>query len=92
MMVLYGAASGPVAPVDPMRLHDEGSLFLTRPTLAHYTLTRDELLARAGDVLGWVASGDLQVHISRRYPLADARLAHDDLESRATTGKLLLTP
>jgi NADPH2:quinone reductase len=92
MMALYGAASGPVPPIDPMRLHDGGSLFLTRPTLGHYTATRAELLERAGDVLAWVASGDLKVHVSRRYPLAEARQAHDDLESRRTTGKLLLIP
>ncbi|RCG23391.1 quinone oxidoreductase [Sphaerisporangium album] len=92
MMALYGAASGPVPPFDPQRLNQGGSLFLTRPTLAHYTATREELLARAEDVLGWVESGALNVHISRRYPLAEARQAHDDLEGRRTTGKLLLIP
>ncbi|MEV6982269.1 quinone oxidoreductase [Sphaerisporangium sp. NPDC051017] len=92
MMALYGAASGPVPPFDPQRLNQGGSLFLTRPTLAHYTTTREELLARAGDVLGWVESGAVDVHISRRYPLAEAKQAHDDLEGRRTTGKLLLIP
>ncbi|MCT9933877.1 quinone oxidoreductase [Planotetraspora sp. A-T 1434] len=92
MMVLYGAASGPVPPVDPQRLNSGGSLFLTRPSLGHYAATREELLSRAGDLLGWVASGALKVHISQRYPLADVRQAHDDLESRRTTGKLLLIP
>ncbi|WP_214415218.1 quinone oxidoreductase family protein [Sphaerisporangium fuscum] len=92
MMALYGAASGAVPPVDPQRLNQGGSLFLTRPTLAHYTVTREELLARAGEVLGWVGSGALKVHISGRYPLAEAKRAHDDLEGRRTTGKLLLIP
>ncbi|MEO3809808.1 quinone oxidoreductase [Sphaerisporangium sp. B11E5] len=92
MLALYGAASGPVAAFDPQRLNQGGSLFLTRPTLAHYTATRDELLWRAGDVLGWVESGALKVHVSGRYPLADAARAHEDLEGRRTTGKLLLIP
>lgn len=92
MMALYGAASGPVPPFDPQRLNAGGSLFLTRPTLAHYTATREELLSRADDLLGWVASGAVKVHIGRRYPLTEARRAHDDLEGRRTTGKLLLIP
>lgn len=92
MMALYGAASGPVPPFDPQQLQKGGSLFLTRPTLAHYTATREELLSRADEVLGWVASGVLKVHISARYPLADTKRAHDDLEGRRTTGKLLLIP
>ncbi|MEU8268210.1 quinone oxidoreductase [Sphaerisporangium sp. NPDC049002] len=92
LLALYGAASGPVPPFDPQRLNQGGSLFLTRPTLAHYAVTREELLGRADDVLGWVASGALKVHISGRYPLADASKAHDDLEGRRTTGKLLLIP
>ncbi|MBC6459423.1 quinone oxidoreductase family protein, partial [Actinomadura sp. HBU206391] len=91
-LALYGAASGPVPPVEPMRLNNGGSLFLTRPTLAHYVATREELLARASDVLGWVKNGDLRVHISRRYDLADTRTAHEDLQGRRTTGKLLLLP
>jgi NADPH2:quinone reductase len=92
MLALYGAASGPVPPVDPMRLNAGGSLFLTRPTLAHYVATREELLTRAGDVLSWVESGELRLHIGRRYELADARAAHEDLAGRRTTGKLLLIP
>ncbi|TLP56228.1 quinone oxidoreductase family protein [Microbispora triticiradicis] len=92
MMALYGAASGPVPSFDPQRLNAGGSLFLTRPTLGHYTATREELLSRADDVLGWVASGALKVRVSERYPLAEARRAHDDLEGRRTTGKLLLVP
>jgi NADPH2:quinone reductase len=91
-MVLYGAASGPVPPFDPMQLEGAGSLFLTRPTLRHYTARKEELLARAREVLGWVADGKLEVHIGGRYPLEDARKAHEDLEGRRTTGKLLLLP
>jgi NADPH2:quinone reductase len=92
MLALYGAASGPVPPVDPQRLNAAGSLFLTRPTLAHYIATREELLWRTQDLFGWMAAGDLSVHIGGRYPLAEARRAHDDLEARRTTGKLLLIP
>ncbi|GAA2111897.1 quinone oxidoreductase family protein [Actinomadura alba] len=91
-LALYGAASGPVPPFDPMRLNTGGSLFLARPTLAHFVATREELLARSGDVLGWVKSGTLRLHIGRRYDLADARTAHEDLQGRRTTGKLLLLP
>lgn len=92
IMVLYGAASGPVPPVDPQRLNSGGSLFLTRPSLVHYTGTREELLARAGDLFGWIEAGKLDVRIGGRYPLADARRAHEDLEGRRSTGKLLLVP
>jgi NADPH:quinone reductase len=91
-MVLYGAASGRVAPFDPMRLEHGGSLYLTRPSIRHYTATREELLARAHDVFGWIADGRLEVRIGGRYPLEDVRRAHEDLEARRTTGKLLLTP
>jgi NADPH2:quinone reductase len=90
-MVSYGQASGPIEPFDIGRLR-VGSLFLTRPVLADYTATREELLARAGEVLGWVAAGRLDVRIGGRYPLADAPRAHEDLEARRTTGKLLLVP
>ena len=92
MLALYGAASGPVPPVDPQRLNAGGSLFLTRPTLGHYAATREELLWRTRDLFGWIAAGDLTVHIGGRYPLEEARRAHDDLEARRTTGKLLLVP
>jgi NADPH2:quinone reductase len=92
VLALYGGASGAVPPIDPMRLQAAGSVYLTRPTLAHYVVTRDELLARSGDVLGWVASGELNVHIGRTYDLSDARTAHEDLEGRRSTGKLLLIP
>lgn len=91
-MVVYGAASGPAPPVDPARLNSGGSLYLTRPSLPHYTATRDELLWRAGDVLGWIADGKLDVRIGARYPLANARDAQEDLAGRGTTGKLILTP
>ena len=91
-MVLYGQASGPVPPVDPQRLNTGGSLFLTRPSIAHYTAAREELLQRAADVFAWVASGELQVRIGETHPLADAALAHRRLESRQTTGKVLLIP
>ena len=90
MLVLYGAASGPVPPLDIGRLNARGT-YLTRPGMVHYTLTREELLWRAGDVFGWAAEGKLDVRIGGRYPLAEARSAQEDLESRRTTGKLLLT-
>jgi NADPH2:quinone reductase len=92
MLVLYGAASGPVEPLEPMRLEREGSVFLTRPSLRHHTAKRDELLERAGEVFGWIAAGKLEVRIGGGYPLEDARRAHEDLEGRRTTGKLLLLP
>jgi NADPH2:quinone reductase len=91
-MVLYGAASGPVPPVDPQRLNAAGSLFLTRPSLPHYVATRHELLHRAREVFGWIADGRLDVRIGARYPLDQARQAQEDLAGRKTTGKLLLTP
>ena len=89
MLVLFGQSSGPVPPMEPARLIT-GSFFLTRPTSVHYTATRADLLERAGDVLGRVADGTLKVRIGGRYPLADARQAHEDLAARRTTGKLLL--
>ena len=91
-MVLYGAASGPVPPVDPQRLNAAGSLFLTRPSLPHYVATRHELLHRAREVFGWIADGRLDVRIGARYPLDQGRQAQEDLAARKTTGKLLLTP
>jgi NADPH:quinone reductase len=91
-LVLFGAASGPVPPFDPRRLEHAGSLFLTRPTLRHYTATREELLARATDVLSRVADGSLEVRIGGRRPLEEARQAQEDLAGRRTTGKLLLVP
>jgi NADPH2:quinone reductase len=91
-MVLYGAASGPVPPVDPQRLNAAGSLFLTRPSLPYYVATRHELLHRAREVFGWIADGRLDVRIGARYPLDQARQAQEDLAARKTTGKVLLMP
>ncbi len=92
MMVLFGGASGQVPPFDIQRLNASGSLFLTRPTMVHYLLTRAELEWRTSEILGAVASGDLTVSIGARYPLAEAAAAYDALEGRATTGKVLLIP
>jgi NADPH2:quinone reductase len=92
MMVLYGAASGQVPPVDPQRLNSGGSLFLTRPTMVHYIADPEELRWRAGEVFAWIAAGELDVRIGGTYPLADARRAQEDLAARRTTGKLLLLP
>ena len=90
MMVLFGQSSGPVPPVDPQVLNRRGSLFLTRPNLAHYLATPEELAARAAELLGWIGDGSLRVHIDRTYPLAEASEAHRALESRGTVGKVLL--
>ena len=89
-MVTFGNASGPVEPVLPLRLSQAGSLYLTRPTLADYTLTREELEERSGDLFAWIAAGDLDVRIGERLPLRDARIAHEQIEGRGTTGKVLL--
>jgi len=89
-MVLFGASSGAVPPLDPQLLNQKGSLFLTRPTLGHYILTRAELLQRAGDVLAWLEDGWLRVRIDRALPLADAGAAHEALAGRQTSGKVLL--
>jgi NADPH2:quinone reductase len=91
-MVLFGAASGRVPPIDPMRLEGGGSLYLTRPSIRHYTATHEELLERAAEVFAWIAEEKLDVRIGGRYPLAEARRAHEDLEARRTTGKLILLP
>jgi NADPH2:quinone reductase len=92
MMVLFGGSSGAVPPFDPLTLASKGSLFLTRPTLGHYTATRDELESRADAVFGMIAAGKLKLRIEHTYPLAQAQQAHRDLEGRKTTGKLLLLP
>ena len=92
MLALFGQSSGPVPPFDPNILNTKGSLFLTRPSLAHHCLTREELLWRANDVLNWVAAGELKIRVDRAYPLAEAAQAHRDLEGRHTAGKLLLIP
>ncbi|HWN32887.1 MAG TPA: quinone oxidoreductase [Pseudonocardia sp.] len=92
MLVLFGAASGPVPPVDPQRLNAGGSLYLTRPTLMHYTASRKELDYHSGEVFAAVADGTLDIRIGHRYPLEQAGQAHEDLQARRTTGKLLLIP
>ncbi len=91
-LVLFGGASGPVPPFDVIKLSQKGSLFLTRPTLAHYTATREELEWRAGEVLQLANKGELKVRIHGVYPLAKVQDAHRDLEGRKTSGKLLVTP
>lgn len=90
-MALFGQSSGPVAPVDPGILAAKGSLFLTRPTLAHYLLTRDEVVWRAGDVFDGLRAGTLSLDLHKTLPLAQAAEAHRMLEGRHTTGKLVLT-
>jgi NADPH2:quinone reductase len=92
LLALFGQSSGPVPPFDPGILNPKGSLYLTRPTLAHYVATPDELRRRAGDVLGWIRDGSLRLRIDRDVPLADAREAHRALQARETTGKVLLVP
>src|SRR5690606_14607227 len=91
-MVLFGQSSGPVAPMDPQILNRKGSLFLTRPSLGHYVATQDELSARADELFGWIARGELAVRIGAEYRLDDAAEAHRALEGRKTTGKVLLLP
>jgi NADPH2:quinone reductase len=92
MLVLFGAASGPVPPFDLGQLAAKGSLFITRPSLFHYIADDAELRARAADVLGWIAAGELKLRIEEDYPLARAADAHRALEGRKTTGKVLLIP
>ncbi|MCC6539885.1 MAG: quinone oxidoreductase [Bryobacterales bacterium] len=92
LMVTFGNASGAVPAIEPLLLNNKGSLFLTRPTLAHHAATREELSWRAGDVLGWVASGALKLHIEKIYPMSEAAQAQIDLAGRKTIGKLLLDP
>ena len=91
-LALFGAASGPVLPFDPQRLNSAGSLFLTRPTLAHYTRTADEFSWRAGELLDAIATGMLSITVSERYALADAARAHSDLQGRKTVGSVALVP
>jgi NADPH2:quinone reductase len=92
LMALYGASSGPIGQIDPQIFNAKGSLFLTRPSLGHYTATREELLQRSGEVLGWVRDGKLKLRMEFEFPLKDAAEAHRALEGRKTTGKVLLTP
>lgn len=91
-LALFGAASGPVPPLDPQRLNSAGSVFLTRPSLGHHILSREELDWRAGEIFQAVSRRELTVRVGGTYPLTDAARAHEDLENRRTTGKLLLTP
>lgn len=91
-MVFFGQSSGPAPAIDPNILNAKGSLFLTRPSLFHYIATREELLRRAGEVLGWIAAGKLKLRVEKTFPLAEAAEAHRQLEGRKTTGKVLLIP
>ena len=91
-MVLYGASSGPVPPIDPQILNAKGSLFLTRPYIGHYTADRAELVTRAQDVFNWIAAGELKVRIDKTFPLTDVADAHRYLEGRQSKGKILLIP
>jgi NADPH2:quinone reductase len=91
-VVLFGGSSGAVPPFDLLQLTQKGSLFVTRPSLHHYIATREELEQRSNDVLQMIVRGDLKLLIHKTYPLAEAQQAHRDLESRKTTGKLLLIP
>ena len=91
-LVLFGGSSGAVPPFDLIQLSQKGSLYITRPTLVNYTVTREELEWRANDVLDWIAAGELKLRIHKTYPLTEAAQAHRDLEGRKTTGKLLLIP
>lgn len=91
-MVLYGQASGPVDPINPQILNQKGAIFLTRPTLGFYILTRDELLKRANDLFRWIKAGDLMVRIDREFALKEASAAHEYMEGRSTKGKVLLVP
>jgi len=91
-LVLFGQSSGPVAPFDPGKLAGKGSLFLTRPSLAHYTLDRAELLERSGDLFSWIQSGKLKPRIEKVIPMKDAAEAQRQLEGRKTTGKIVLIP
>lgn len=92
MMVLYGQSSGPVPPFDPQVLNRKGSLYLTRPSVSHYIATRDELLGRANDLLGWALDGSIRVRVDRELPLPQAAEAHRALEGRRTAGKVVLLP
>ncbi|TVX99623.1 quinone oxidoreductase [Mycolicibacterium porcinum] len=91
-LALFGAASGPVAPVDPQRLNAAGSVFLTRPTLAHHTRTPDEFSWRAGELINAIADGAITITVGGRYPLAEAGQAHTDLQGRKTVGSIVLVP
>jgi len=91
-LALFGAASGPVPPVDPQRLNAAGSVYLTRPSLAHFVRTGDEFTWRTGELFDAIAAGDITVDVSARYPLAESARAHEDLQGRRTTGSIVLLP
>jgi len=91
-MVFYGQSSGPIGPFDPQTLNAKGSVFLTRPSLGHYTATREELLQRATELFGWIRDGKLKLRTEFEFALKDAAEAHRALEGRKTTGKVLLLP
>lgn len=91
-MVLYGQSSGPVPPVDPGILFTKGSLFLTRPSLTHYAMTRDEILSRTSDLFKWLGSGELKLKVDHVFPMAEAGKAHEALAGRQTAGKVVLIP
>jgi len=92
MLVIFGMSSGAVPPVDPAKLSEKGSLYMARTTLAHFTATREELLARTSSLFGMIAEGNLKVLIGKTYPLVEAAAAHRDMEARKIAGKLLLLP
>lgn len=92
LLVLYGMSSGAVPPVDPAKLSEKGSLYMARTTLAHFTASREELLARTTDLFRMIAEGTLKLRIAKKYPLAEAPQAHQDMESRKLTGKFVLVP
>ncbi|HLV89163.1 MAG TPA: quinone oxidoreductase [Candidatus Sulfotelmatobacter sp.] len=92
MLVLYGMSSGPVPPVDPAKLSEKGSLYMARTTLAHFTATREELIARTSSLFAMIADGRLKMLIAKKYPLAEAAQAHREMEGRALAGKILLVP
>jgi NADPH2:quinone reductase len=91
-MVLFGQSSGPVTAVDPAVLVSKGSLFFTRPSLVHYAMTHDEIASRTADLFKWIESGELKLKIDHVFPLAEASKAHEELQARRTTGKLVLIP
>jgi NADPH2:quinone reductase len=92
LMATFGNASGPAPEISPLLLMQKGSLYLTRPTMAHYLRSRDELLTRCADLFAWIAEGKLEVRVGAEFPLAEAAEAHRALEARRTTGKVLILP
>ena len=91
-LALFGASSGPVPPVDPQRLNTAGSVYLTRPSLAHFVRSPDEFAWRAGELIDAIAGGSITITVGGHYPLAEAQRAHEDLQARKTTGSIVLVP